>query len=198
MIVFIWFISLISSIILHANFDHLNGVKVPIAQSIFKPSWPAYLEPNEKRPSSFGISSLASQDASELLVSVGTFRTLVAYAWAPNITHLLMADIDNRVVKFNNAHLSFIKCIAARFPDNTSLQRAYYLSAAHRLNLSNDELKALHGPALSARKVQKKAQAFLPNDDVTDPCLKEAIQDSKAFDIMTTNNLFESMFATTR
>lgn len=181
--------------LLYADFDMLDSHAVPTSSLDFKPSWSPYYEPNESKPASFGIEHLRREEAKGLLVSVGMFRTLIIYAWATHITHLLMADIDQRIVDFNKKHLRFIQCIAEQHPDNFRVQRAHYLAAAHRLSLSDDELTALaRTPKLTAKHVQKMGAANLINDTITDPCLLAAIRVSKVFDDMTLNNIFETMF----
>ena len=52
----------------------------------------------------FDLSSFNDPEVIGLFLSVGTIRTLVIYAWTKHISHLWMADIDERIVQFNRSH----------------------------------------------------------------------------------------------
>lgn len=179
-----------------ADFDVLDGISVPTSKLSFKPNWRPFLVPNETSPSNFGILQLRDPSVRGLQVSVGTFRALVIFGWATHTTHLLMADIDQRVVDFNKTHLRFIKCIADGHPGNFRLQRVHYLAAMHRLSLPDTELLELAGRnKVTARKVRRLAAANLGNNSaITDECLLRAFKESPALKDMTLNNIFDTMF----
>lgn len=87
-----------------------------------------YVVPNEFSP---GTQFDALVNAKGLMVSVGTFRTLIIYAWAQFITHLLILDYDSEVVNFNRRHFDKILLLNETFGDDLFLQRFHYICFLH-------------------------------------------------------------------
>ena len=192
--------SILCSVIGVAQFDSLNSIKVPHSVSVSSAlNWRDFIEPNEPRPGLFGLSSLKDPKAKGLLVSVGTIRTLVIYAWADHISHLWMADIDERIVQFNRTHLNFIKCIADEHPGDFHLQRVRYIANLHRVDVSSAELlKLAQNKNFSAQNMREIIDQVegpdLKNKFIENSCLNKAFNESRALDYMASYNTFNTMF----
>ncbi len=123
------------------QFFVLNGHELPRDLSVENASVDkgTYIVPNEWNP---GAQYSALSSAHGLLLSVGTFRTLIIYAWSANITHLLAVDFDRAVVEFNRGHFSAIHAIAEQYPDDVFLQRFHYVCMLHGRQFKGELLAA--------------------------------------------------------
>lgn len=182
----------IYSYAIFAQFDTLNGVKVP---SLPSPPffWDTYILPNETEPFYFDIENLS--DAHGLLVSVGSIRTLVIFCWAKNISHLLMADINKNMVSFNKAHLEFIRRISEVYTDDTRSQRLKYIGDLMGFFPSKEQVDAFPvNIPLSLENIRNYAyenQNFMSNFDNS---LWPKEHSSFLRDILTMNRNAEILF----
>ncbi|USN51751.1 MAG: hypothetical protein H6731_04915 [Myxococcales bacterium] len=108
------------------DFNTLNGERVPKVEFQTVQWAGKYVFPNELEPGLFNSEAL--DEVENLLVSVGTIRTLIMFSWCQNITHLLMTDIDKKIVDFNRAHLAYIKWLSQIYPNNLTAQRMHYMA----------------------------------------------------------------------
>lgn len=91
-----------------------------------------YDVPNELNP---GTQFEALTYAIGLMLSVGTFRTLVIYAWAQKITHLLAIDYDSKITKFNRKHFDLILQLYNTNHHDVFLQRFNYICFMSKTSL---------------------------------------------------------------
>lgn len=172
------------------DFSLLEGKEVP-KQPFCDVPWSSYLIPNEFEPGNFNKEELNA--ARGLLVSVGTFRTLIIFAWAENITHLLMTDVDERVAQFNRNHLNYIAYLAYRHADNPRKQRMQYMANFLYYEPNDEELtvwaqenKSID--ELRATISEKKAELGKFNDD--NVFMKNEIKELWFKTNLNANNLF--------
>jgi len=113
------------------------------------------------------------------MVSVGTFRALIIYAWALYITHLWMTDIDKGAVDFNRAHLDLIQCIVRQKDWTSSMQRLRYIANLHGYDFLAPPVLDMHGKssvAIIREMLDKKDPRLIHVDNIDDAsnCLKMA------------------------
>jgi hypothetical protein len=119
------------------NFDRLNNFEVPVTSLPSKEDTAnSYDWPNENEPGVI-IDYLNRDNMSDLMISVGTLRTLVIFGWSSNMSHLLMADNNSNISEINKKHLSLIQCIATSY-QTPIWQRLQYIAHMSGVALKNE------------------------------------------------------------
>ena len=100
------------------NYDTINDIGFPDTNTS---SWRGgqFIKPNEINPSIFRN---VLEDRTGILISVGTLRTLIAFAMG-NFKYLVMMDLNPQTRSFNRDLLDYIKSLTVKYPNEPNRQR---------------------------------------------------------------------------
>lgn len=121
------------------QFDTIKNTKVIRSEKNSSIQGFYYAYPTESSPGNFLIPESLAMPENALLVSVGTFRTLILFAWLPNIKYLIMTDINNQIEAFNHRHLGYIKTLSEEYPHNIVAQRMHYFANFSGYDISKEQ-----------------------------------------------------------